>query len=76
VHTENGKNNEIERTVFELNFGFYKIKREKKKKFVETRGFEPQSAGWEFRVLTTTPSGNLQDQTQNLRMIQSSSIFH
>ena len=49
---------------------------ENKKKFLESRGFEPRSAGWKSRVLTTTPSGNLQDLAQNLRIIQSSSIFH
>jgi hypothetical protein len=43
---------------------------------METMGFEPQSSGWEFRVLTSTPLGNLQDQAQNLRILQSSSIFH
>jgi hypothetical protein len=39
-------------------------------------GFEPRSSGWEFRVLTSTPSSNLQDQAQNLRIIESSSIFY
>jgi hypothetical protein len=35
---------------------FHEITREKKKKFEEMRGIEPQSAGCEFRVLTITPS--------------------
>ena len=84
MHTKNGKKIEIERTVFELSFGFFnelylifcKIKRKKKKKFVETMGFEPRSPGWEARVLTITPSGKLQEQAQNLRINQSSTIFH
>jgi hypothetical protein len=29
---------------------FFANLREKGKKFVETRGFEPRFAGWEFRV--------------------------
>ena len=52
-----------------LSFGFFdelylifcKIKRKKKKKFVETTGFEPRSPGWEARVVTITPLGNLQE---------------
>ena len=38
--------------------------------------FEPQSPEWEVRVLTITPSGNLQDQAQNLTINQSSTIFY
>ena len=84
MHTKNGKKIEIERTVFELKFGFFnelylifhKIKRKKEKKFVETMGFEPRSPGWKERVLTITPSGNLQEQAQNLKINQSSTIFH
>ena len=36
----------------ELYLIFCKIKRKKKKKFVETMGFEPRSPGWEARVVT------------------------
>ena len=67
-----------------LSFGFFnelylifcEIRRKKRKKFVETMGIEPQSPRWEARVLTITPSGNSQEQAQNLRMNQSSTIFH
>jgi hypothetical protein len=34
---------------------FREITREKRKKYQEMRGIEPQSAGCEFRVLTITP---------------------
>ena len=37
---------------------------------------EPRSPGWEARVLTITPSGNLQENAQNLTIDQSSTIFH
>ena len=60
----------------ELYLIFCETKREKRKKFVEIMGFEPQSPGWEARVLTTTPLGNSQEQAQNLRINQSSTIFH
>ena len=43
---------------------------------METMGFEPWSPGWEARVVTITPLGNLQEQAQNLRINQSSIIFH
>ena len=60
----------------ELYLIFCEIKRKKRKKFVETMGFEPRSPGWEARVLTITPLGNSQEQAQNLRINQSSTIFH
>ena len=60
----------------ELYLIFCKIKRKKKKKIVETMRFEPGSPGWEARVLTITPSGNLQENAQNLTIDQSSTIFH
>ena len=60
----------------ELYLIFCKIKRKKKKKIVETMRIEPGSPGWEARVLTITPSGNSQEQAQNLRINQSSTIFH
>ena len=78
------KKKKLNKQFLSLSFGFFdelylifcKIKRKKKKKFVETVGFEPRSPGWEVRVLTITPSGNLQDQAQNLRVNQSFTIFH
>ena len=45
----------------ELYLIFCKIKRKKKKMFLETMGFEPRSPGWEARVVTITPLGNLQE---------------
>ena len=60
-----------------MNYTFFFVKlREKRKKFVGTTGFEPRSPGWEARVVTITPLGNLQEQAQNLRINQSSIIFH
>ena len=43
---------------------------------LETMGFEPRSPGWEARVVTITPLGNLQEIVQNIRINQSSTIFH
>ena len=60
----------------ELYLIFCKIKRKNKKKFEEALGFEPQSPRWEARVVTITPLGNLLKQSQNLRINQSSTIFH
>ena len=53
MHTKNGKKNEIERTVFELSFGFFnelylifcKIKRKKKKSLWRQRDLNPGLLG-------------------------------
>ena len=54
---------------------FCKIKKKREKKIVETTRIEPGSPGWEARVLTITPSSNLQENAQNLTIDQSSTIF-
>ena len=60
-----------------MNYTLFFVKlREKRKKIVETMRIEPGSPGWEARVLTIKPSGNLQENAQNLTIDQSSTIFH
>ena len=60
-----------------MNYTLFFVKlREKRKKIMETMRIEPGSPGWEVRVLTITPSGNLQENAQNLTIDQSSTIFH
>ena len=84
MHTINGKKLKLKEQFLSWSFGFFnelylifcKIKRKNKKKFVEAMGFEPRFPGWEARVVTITPLGNLLEHVQNLRINQSSTIFH
>ena len=55
---------------------FAKLKEKRKKKFVVTEGFEPQSSGWKSRVLTSRPSGDLPYEAPNLNLDQYLSKFH